>query len=100
MPCPRSEKHMVMISAEAALDVEALVGKQRMRQTANARQVAIYLIRSLCTSLSFEEIGKYIGNRDHTTILYSVQQVEKKMKTDSHYAETVKALKTNISSRE
>ncbi len=97
---PSPETILSAVAEYYGLDVEALVGKQRMRQTANARQVAIYLIRSLCTSLSFEEIGKYIGNRDHTTILYSVQQVEKKMKTDSHYAETVKALKTNISSRE
>ena len=44
-----------------------------------ARQIAIYLIRSM-TNLSLDDIGKEFDNRDHSTVLYSIQQVEKKMK--------------------
>ena len=40
-----------------------------------------YLIRSM-TNLSLDEIGKVFDNRDHSTVLYSIQQIEKKMKKD------------------
>jgi chromosomal replication initiator protein len=46
-----------------------------------------------------DEIGKVFDNRDHSTVLYSIQQVEKKMKTDNAFAEKVKAIKTNINSK-
>ena len=49
--------------------------------------------------LSLDDIGKYFDNRDHSTVLYSIQQVEKKMKTDASFAEMVKEIKTNINSK-
>lgn len=73
-------------------------GQQRIRDAVAARQVAMYLIRSM-TNLSLDDIGKEFENRDHSTVLYSIQQVEKKMKKDPHYAETIKEIKTNINSR-
>lgn len=45
--------------------------------TAEARQVAMYLIRTM-TNLSLPDIGKEF-DRDHTTVLYAVKSVEKKM---------------------
>ena len=48
---------------------------------------------------SLDEIGKVFDDRDHSTVLYSIQQVEKKMKQDSSFAEVVKAIKTNINSK-
>ena len=51
------------------------------------------------TNLSLDEIGKVFDNRDHSTVRYSSQQVEKKMKKDPAFAETVKEIKTNINSK-
>ena len=45
------------------------------------------------------EIGKVFDNRDHSTVLYSLKQVEKQMKKDPAFAETVKEIKTNINNR-
>ena len=44
-------------------------------------------------------IGKFFGGRDHTTVLYSLNQVEKKMRVDPAFAETVKEITTNINSK-
>ena len=44
-------------------------------------------------------IGKYFSNRDHSTVLYSIEQVEKKMKKDPSFSERVKEIKTNINSK-
>ena len=73
-------------------------GPQRRRDMTQARQVAMYLIRSM-TNLSLDAIGREFGDRDHTTVLHSLDKVENQMKTDSAFAEVVKEIKTNINSK-
>jgi len=53
---------------------EDLLGPRRSREVALARQVAMYLVREL-TSLSLPQIGREVGNRDHTTVLYGVDKI-------------------------
>ncbi|MBO5702176.1 MAG: chromosomal replication initiator protein DnaA [Clostridia bacterium] len=60
---------------------EDLIGKNRSREIAQARHVAIYLIRKI-TEMSLPNIGK-IFNRDHTTALASFETIEKRVKTDA-----------------
>ena len=79
------------------LEDEQIKGQSRSRDSLNARQIAMYLIRRM-TSLSLDETGKVFGGRDHSTVLNSINKVEKKMKSDPTYAETVKAIITNINS--
>ena len=81
-----------------SIDEVHLRGTQKNKGTAEARQIAMYLIRSM-TNLSLDEIGKVFDNRDHSTVLYSIQQIEKKMKKDASFAEMVKEIKTNINSK-
>ena len=50
------------------LEPEALAGKRRDKSTALARHIAVYLIREE-TTCSFKEIGRALGNRDHSAIL-------------------------------
>jgi len=73
-------------------------GQQRVRDAVQARQIAMYLIRSM-TNLSLDDIGKVFDNRDHSTVMYSIDKVEKQMKKDPVFAETVKEIKTNINSK-
>ena len=58
----------------------------------------MYLIRSM-TNLSLDEIGKVFDNRDHSTVLYSIQQIEKKMKSDPVFNQTIKEITININSK-
>ena len=73
-------------------------GQQRVRDAVQARQIAMYLVRSM-TNLSAVDVGRFFGNRDHSTVLYSIQKVEDRMKREPSYAEKIKELKTNISNR-
>ena len=50
------------------------------------------------TNLSLDDTGRIFGGRDHSTVLNSINKVEKKMKSDPAYAETIKAIITNINS--
>ena len=63
-----------------SIDESILRGTLRNKGTAEARQVAIYLIRKL-TNLSTPEIGKEFG-KDHTTIMHSINKVEAMLKSD------------------
>ena len=79
------------------IEEDQIRGPSRSRDILNARQIAMYLIRRM-TSLSLDDTGKLFGGRDHSTTLNGVTKVENKMKNDNNYAETVKAIMTNINS--
>lgn len=77
------------------LEEDQIRGPSRSRDILNARQIAMYLIRRM-TSLSLDETGKLFGGRDHSTTLNGVTKVENRMKSDNTFAETVKAIITNV----
>ena len=95
---PTPEAILEYISKYYNVEESVIRGQQRVRDAVSARQIAMYLIRSM-TNLSLDEIGKVFDNRDHSTVLYSIQQIEKKMKKDASFAEMVKEIKTNINSK-
>ena len=80
------------------IESEALRGQSRTKDTAQARQIAMYQIRRL-TNLSLKEIGQEFGNRDHTTVLHSIDRIEKQIKQSPEIAEIVKDINTNINAR-
>lgn len=71
-----------------------LVGKKRNRNIIYARQIAIYLCRQLL-DLPFDSIGKKF-NRDHSTVMYSVANVEEKMKENRELREELETLRQLI----
>ena len=80
-----------------SIEESALRGQSRVKDTATARQIAMFLIRSQ-TKLSLHEIGREFDNRDHTTVLHAIKRVEQRMKEDNSLTEIVKDIKSNISS--
>ena len=64
------------------LDEAIMRGSQRTKEVAEARHVAIYLIRKL-TNLSTPDIGKEFGGRDHTTVLNSIKNIESELKNSN-----------------
>lgn len=95
---PTPEAILAYVSRYYQLDESVVRGQQRMRSAVAARQIAMYLIRSM-TNLSQDNIGQLFDDRDHSTVIHSIRQVEQKMKKDPSFAEMVKELKSNITSR-
>ena len=58
------------------IENDALRGQGRTKDTALARQIAMYQIRRM-TNLSLKDIGKEFEGRDHTTVMHSIDRVEK-----------------------
>ncbi|MFV0342888.1 MAG: chromosomal replication initiator protein DnaA [Anaerocolumna sp.] len=68
----------------------------KSRNIAYPRQVAMYLCRKL-TEFSLADIGKLLGNRDHTTVLHGIDKVEKNIKNDPTMQNTIDVLTKKIS---
>ena len=58
-----------------------LISKSRRANIARARQIAMYLCREK-TASSLADIGLAFGNRDHTTVLYSISKIEGDLAAD------------------
>ena len=77
---------------------DVLRGTLKNKGTAEARQVAMYLIRKM-TNLSFPDIGKEF-NRDHTTAMHGIKKVESAISNPDHpLNRTLQEIISNINSK-
>jgi chromosomal replication initiator protein len=56
----------------------------RKREIVQARQISMYLSKSL-TKSSLKSIGAFYGGRDHSTVIYACQTVEDLIDTDKKF---------------
>ncbi len=64
---------------------EQVNSKSRKRDFVMARQVSMYLAQKY-TKMTASRIGKLVGNRDHSTVIHSCAQVEKRLVTDKTFS--------------
>jgi chromosomal replication initiator protein len=78
MSTPKMTSVMAIIRRVAAayeIEPQCLLDKNRSKTVAEARQVAMWLCRREL-GLSYPELGRCFGNRDHSTVMHSVRRVE------------------------
>ena len=80
------------------LTPEDLKGQRRTRDTALARQVAMFLIRKL-TNFSLKDIGAVFDGRDHTTVLSSIRRIEANIEDSKEFSMNIRDITSNINSR-
>ena len=85
------------VAAHSGVRVSEMFSARRARNIARPRQIAMYLAKNL-TSLSYPEIGRQFGGRDHTTVMHAVKTIENLMKSDSQLAEDVDLIKSILAS--
>ena len=68
---------------------------KRSAPISSARQAAAYIVREI-TQMSTTGIGEELGGRDHSTIVYNIEQAEKKMGKDPRYKATIEDIIKNI----
>lgn len=83
------------VSALFAVSPQDLTGPSRMRTLATARRLAMYLARDL-TRASLPQIGRFFGNRDHTTVLHACRMIETALPADPRLSRTVRELKAEL----
>lgn len=89
------EKIIEEVARTFGVTPEEIRSENRRAQISNARQVAIFAVREI-TQIPYEAIGKEFGNRDHSTIVYALQQMDKKIAKDSKTKATVEDIIKNI----
>ncbi len=89
------EQIIAAVSEHFGVPVEDVLGRRRSRDIALARQVAMYLVREF-TSLSLPQIGRAVGNRDHTTVLYAVEKIAALFEKDDALRRQILEIKTKL----
>ena len=79
------------------LDAASIRGQGQNKEIANARNVAMYIIREM-TQLSLMEIGQQFGGRHHSTVLNSIKRVEKNMKDQPEMSEIIRDITNAVNS--
>ena len=86
------------VSERFGLSVADLKSHSRNRSFAFARQIAMYLSRTVADA-SFPAIAEKFGGRDHTTVMYAVRTVEEKRAHDASTGELINILEHELRTR-
>ena len=77
---------------------EDIKSSKRNANISFARQISMYIVREI-TQMPMVEIGKEFGGRDHSTVVYAIQQIEEKFLKDPLTKATVSDIIKNIRDR-
>ena len=77
------------------ISVEDIKSKKRAANITFPRQIAMYLCRNV-TDESFPKIGMEFGGKDHSTVMHSVEKIEKEIKNNKELEKIIEKLKGDI----
>ena len=84
------------VSEHFSVKMSEMFSARRSKSVVIPRQVAMYLSKEL-TNLSYPEIGRNFGGKDHTTIIHASKKIDKLLNENSHISEDIKLLKSILS---
>ena len=87
-----------VVSEHFNVTPEDLAGSKRNAKIVIPRQISMYLCREL-TNISLTTIGKHLGKRDHATVIYGINRIEKALKEDPNLRNTIAIIKKKINPR-
>ena len=89
------EKIIAEVANVYGVTPEDIRSTKRSSQISIARKVAVYVVREI-TQMPLASIGTEFGGRDHSTIVYAVNNVSASIKKDAHLKELVEDIIKNI----
>ena len=84
-----------VVSEHFDIPVEDILSNKRSSRIVFPRQIAMYLCRYM-TDTALKSIGKYMGNRDHTTVMHGIEKIEKEIEKSSSTRNTIEILKKKL----
>lgn len=94
---PTAAEIIAVVAASYGVSLTEMAGPSRREPLVTARQIAMYLIRTL-TDLSLPKIGKQLGGRDHSTVLHGVNKIIRLVKADPQFAHRITDLSRKLGS--
>src|SRR6266581_1012759 len=95
-PMPSIDRVQEVVARRWGVTPEGLRSKARTKTLTVPRQVAMYLARDML-SMQLVEIGQAFGGRDHSTVIHSVDKVERQMMRDRTFKERVEMARQELS---
>lgn len=89
------EKIIIEVADVYGVTPEEIRSSKRSSQISTARKVAVYVVREI-TQMPLQSIGTEFGGRDHSTIVYAINNIEAGMKRDSNLNQLVNDIIKNI----
>lgn len=89
------EQILKAITSRYNVQLSLLQSKKRMKSISLPRQIAMHLARRL-TSLSLNEIGGYLGGRDHTTVIHADEKIHSLRKKDKNLNELLQKIEDTL----
>jgi chromosomal replication initiator protein len=83
------------VSSYYQIGKRSLLGDSRARPVARPRQILMYLLRTHL-GISLEEVGRLVGDRDHTTVMHAVGKITELATIDVHIREDISKIKMGI----
>lgn len=83
------------VSEICGIDTNKLKEKTRKKEIVEARQIAMYLSKTM-TKSSLKTIGLHFGGRDHSTVVHAIESVEQRIKTNIRTQRMIKDLQHKI----
>jgi len=77
------------------LTLERMLGRDRSREVALPRQIAMYLLRQEA-NISLPQIGEALGGRDHTTVMYGCEKITDLLERDDRLRRQVIEIKEQL----
>jgi chromosomal replication initiator protein len=90
-----SEAILRTVAEFYGVDLRAMQGRGRSRNIVVPRQVAMYLLREE-TESSLVDIGRLLGDRDHTTVMYGCEKITEELNTDSRLRQEVNTIREKL----
>lgn len=87
------EEFITAVSTHYSLNKKALIGQARARTIARPRQVLMYLLRTEL-HLPYEEVGRIIGGRDHSTVIHAVTTISQLASNNSQIRDDILGIKS------
>jgi chromosomal replication initiator protein len=83
------------VAKHYSLNLSELRSTTRRRAVVQARDVAIHLARKI-THASLDQIGRYFGGRDHTTMMHSCRKIEERLRVDTALRQEIEQLEKDF----
>lgn len=90
-----SDEIMEAVCKHFEVATSTISGRSRKKDIVVARQVVMFFMQKHM-QMPTTRIGRLVGGRDHSTVLYSCSQIEKRLKTDKQFAKTMTLIENSF----
>jgi chromosomal replication initiator protein len=84
-----------LVARKFGLTAEKLLSRDRTKEVALPRQIAMYLLREEA-KISFPQIGEVLGGRDHSTVMSAYDKIKEQLHSDRRLEQDIVSLKQQL----